>query len=79
MIYLEVLYDLLTSGHKVWFVYDAFYAKGEESEEEFEEMVRSGIKLAFEDYPRRFRKRDAERPQSGLTVEEVMAKHKGKD
>ena len=34
-VYLMTLYDLLTSGHKVWQVYDCFYAKGEETQEDF--------------------------------------------
>ena len=40
-------YDLLTSGHMVWVVYDAFYSNGEEDQETFENMLRHGIKMNF--------------------------------
>ncbi len=46
-VYLMTLYDLLTSGHKVWQVYDCFYAKGEETQEDFEDMVSYGVRTNF--------------------------------
>ena len=46
-VYLMTLYDLLTSGHKVWQVYDCFYSTGEEDQETFEFMVSSGVSLNF--------------------------------
>ncbi len=59
-VYLMTLYDLLSSGHKVWQVYDCFYSTGsrdwkeEEGQDKsegkviFEEMIRKGVKLNFE-------------------------------
>lgn len=56
-VYLMTLYDLLSSGHKVWQVYDCFYSTGSNSEEWgqgadskrlFEEMISKGVKLNFE-------------------------------
>lgn len=46
-VYLMTLYDLLTSRHMVWLVYDAFYSNGSEDQETFEFMLRKGIKLNF--------------------------------
>ena len=46
-VYLMTLYDLLTSGHKVWQVYDCFYASGDEDQETFEFMVSNGTRLNF--------------------------------
>ena len=46
-VYLMTLYDLLTSGHMVWLVYDAFYSNGEEDQELFETMVRNAVRLNF--------------------------------
>ena len=46
-VYLMTLYDLLTSGHKVWQVYDCFYSTGEEDQETFEFMVSNGVKMNF--------------------------------
>lgn len=46
-VYLMTVYDLLTSGHMVWLVYDAFYSNGEEDQETFESMLRHGIKMNF--------------------------------
>lgn len=51
-VYLMTLYDLLTSGHRVWQVYDCFYSTGAEDQELFEHMVLSGVKLNFEDFLR---------------------------
>ena len=42
------VYDLLTSGHMTWLVYDAFYSNGEEDQETFEKMLRHGIKMNFQ-------------------------------
>ena len=47
----------------------------EEEEEEYEELVRNGIRLAFEDYLRRFTGIEGELSESGRTVEEFMTKH----
>ena len=46
-VYLMTLYDLLSSGHKVWQVYDCFYSTGEEDQETFEFMVSNGVKMNF--------------------------------
>ena len=51
-VYLMTLYDLLTSGHKVWQVYDCFYSTGAEDDELFKYMVSSGVKLNFEAFLR---------------------------
>lgn len=42
-VYLMTLYDLLSSYHMVWQVYDCFYSCGEEEQELFEYMVRERI------------------------------------
>ena len=49
-VYLMTLYDLVTSGHKVWQVYDCFYASGEVDQELFEFMVSSGVRRNFEEF-----------------------------
>lgn len=49
-VYLMTVYDLLTSRHMVWLVYDAFYSNGSEDQETFEFMLRNGIKLNFEHF-----------------------------
>ena len=49
-VYLMTLYDLVTSGHKVWQVYDCFYATGEEDQELFDFMISNGAKRNFEDF-----------------------------
>lgn len=46
-VYLMTLYDLLTSGHMVWLVYDAFYSNGLEDEETYKDMVSNSIKINF--------------------------------
>ena len=46
-IYLMTVYDLLTSRHMVWLVYDAFYSNGSEDQETFEFMLRKGIEMNF--------------------------------
>ena len=51
-VYLMTLYDLLSSGHKVWQVYDCFYSTGAESKELFEYMISNGVKLNFEEFLR---------------------------
>lgn len=49
-VYLMTLYDLVTSGHKVWQVYDCFYANGEEDQELFDFMVSNGVRRNFEEF-----------------------------
>ncbi len=49
-VYLMTLYDLLSSGHHVWQVYDCFYSTGEETQEEFENMVSEGIRINFNEF-----------------------------
>ena len=46
-IYIMTLYDLITSGHMVWLIYDAFYSNGEEDQELFESMILNGVKTNF--------------------------------
>ncbi len=46
-VYLMTLYDLLNAGHMVWPIYDCFYSTGNETQEEFEELVLNGIKINF--------------------------------
>ncbi len=46
-VYLMTLYDLLTSGHRVWQVYDCFYSTGVEDDETFKFMVSNGVKMNF--------------------------------
>ena len=53
-VYLMTLYDLVTSGHKVWQVYDCFYSNGTEDEELFEEMVSNSVRLNFEEFLKRY-------------------------
>ena len=49
-VYLMTLYDLVTSGHRVWQVYDCFSATGEEDQELFEHMVSNGVRRNFEEF-----------------------------
>ena len=49
-VYLMTLYDLLSSGHHVWQVYDCFYSTGAEDQETFEAMIINGVKLNFEEF-----------------------------
>ena len=49
-VYLMTLYDLVTSGHKVWQVYDCFYSTGTEDQEQFEEMISNSVRLNFEEF-----------------------------
>ena len=49
-VYLMTLYDLLSSGHRVWQVYDCFYSTGGENQELFEYMVSNGVRLNFEEF-----------------------------
>ena len=51
-VYLMALYDLLCSGIDTWLVYDAFYSKSFEDQEQFEEMVKNSVKSSFEDFLR---------------------------
>ena len=53
-VYLMTLYDLLSSGHQVWQVYDCFYSTGGEDLKTFEEMIQHGVKLNFEEFLRMF-------------------------
>ena len=53
-VYLMTLYDLLSSGHFVWLLYDCFYSTGAEDEKLFEEMVSNGVKLNFEEFLRMY-------------------------
>lgn len=53
-VYLMTLYDLLSSGHQVWQVYDCFYSTGGEDLKTFEEMIQNGVKLNFEEFLRMF-------------------------
>lgn len=46
-VYLMTLYDLLTSGHMAWLVYDAFYSNGEEDDDTFKFMVEKSVELNF--------------------------------
>lgn len=49
-VYLMTLYDLVTSGHKVWQVYDCFYSTGTEDQEQFDEMISNSVKHNFEEF-----------------------------
>ena len=49
-VYLMTLYDLLSSGHRVWQVYDCFYSTGDEDQDLFEYMISNGVKLNFEEF-----------------------------
>jgi hypothetical protein len=49
-VYLMTLYDLLSSGHKVWQVYDCFYSTGAENQKLFEYMISNGVRRNFEDF-----------------------------
>ena len=49
-VYLMTLYDLLSSGHRVWQVYDCFYSSGDEDQEMFEFMISWGVKRNFEEF-----------------------------
>ena len=49
-VYLMTLYDLLSSGHCVWQVYDCFYSSGDEDQELFEFMISNGVKRNFEEF-----------------------------
>ena len=49
-VYLMTLYDLLSSGHRVWQVYDCFYSSGAEDQDLFEFMISNGVKRNFEEF-----------------------------
>ncbi len=51
-VYLMTLYDLLSSGHHVWQVYDCFYSTGTETQEEFEKMVSESVRINFDEFMR---------------------------
>jgi hypothetical protein len=83
-VYLMTLYDLLTSGHMVWLVYDAFYSNGEEDQETFTYMVRSSVRLNFgffmeqSDF-RQFSKVEAvegEENQKSVSIKDIINKYK---
>lgn len=83
-VYLMTLYDLLTSGHMVWLVYDAFYSNGEEDQETFTEMVKSSVRLNFgyfmeqSDF-RQFSKVEAdegEENQKSVSIKDIINKYK---
>ena len=80
-IYLMTLYDLLTSGHMVWLVYDAFYANGAEDKDTFEEMVKNSVKINFNYFMEHsifnenFKKVRAVENKTGLLVKEIIKKY----
>lgn len=83
-VYLMTLYDLLTSGHMVWLVYDAFYSNGEEDQETFTEMVRNSVRLNFgyfmekSDF-RQFSKVEAvedKENQKSVSIKDIINKYK---
>ena len=41
------VYDLLSSGHFVWLLYDGFYASGDIDEETFKEMIQNSVRINF--------------------------------
>lgn len=49
-IYLMTVYDLLSSGHFVWLLYDGFYASGDIDEETFKEMIQNSVRINFGHY-----------------------------
>ena len=49
-VYAMTLYDLLSAGHNVWLVYDAFYSRGETDPEDFETMIAGGVRRDFQDF-----------------------------
>lgn len=53
-VYLMTLYDLLSSGHMVWQVYDCFYSTGKEDKEQFEEMISNGVRFNFDEFVRKY-------------------------
>lgn len=57
-VYLNTLYDLLSSGRQVWEVYDCFYSSGTETQEEFEKLVRDMVKKNFKYYYENWFKKD---------------------
>lgn len=57
-VYLNTLYDLLSSGRQVWEVYDCFYSSGTETQEEFEKLVRGMVKKNFKYYYENWFKKD---------------------
>ena len=80
-IYLMTLYDLLTSGHMVWLVYDAFYSNGAEDEETFKEMVKNSVKINFNHFMEHsifnenFKKARAVENKTGISVKEIIEKY----
>ncbi len=74
IIYLLTTYDLMMSGHLVYFVFDCFYSTGNESQEQFNEIVSSGVKINFEFFLRDFLGIQKTVEKTGVTVEEVFRK-----
>lgn len=82
-VYLMTLYDLLTSWHKVWLVYDAFYSNGDEDEETFEKMVAHSVKMNFRYFMEisEFRKYSKavedqdEKDEKSLSVRDILNKY----
>ena len=58
-VYLMTLYDLVTSGHKVWQVYDCFYATGTEKQELFEQMISNSVRFNFEEFVKVYWKKES--------------------
>ena len=79
-VYMMTLYDLLTSGHMVWLVYDAFYSNGEEDQELFETMVRNAVRLNFGYFMERsdfmqFSKVEAVACEKRVSVKDILNKY----
>lgn len=49
-VYAMTVYDLLSAGHNVWLVYDAFYSDGKTDPEDFETMIAHGVRENFRDF-----------------------------
>ena len=64
-VYLMTVYDLLTSRHMVWLVFDAFYSNGSEDQETFEFMLRKGIERNFKEFLERSKFREYSREMGG--------------
>ena len=51
MVYLMTLYDLIKSGHQVFFVFDCFYCKAPKAREnELKEIIGKSIEMNFQDF-----------------------------
>ena len=50
-VYLMTVYDLLCSYHKkLWLVYDSFYSIGDENNEDYQYMIKEGIRINFNEF-----------------------------